>query len=67
MRYTTDIRAVWYLGTFSACVLVPWVTVPSVRVREYVYICSPAFSQTVYAAGVHVHGVHQAVFAVTRG
>jgi hypothetical protein len=25
-----------------------------------------AFSQTVYVAGVHVHGVHQAVFASTR-
>jgi hypothetical protein len=30
-----------------------------------VNVCSLAFSQTVYVAGVHgIHGVHQAVFAV---
>jgi hypothetical protein len=33
-----------------------------IRVRGYVYICSPAYSRSVYVAGVHVHGAHQAVF-----
>jgi hypothetical protein len=28
-----------------------------------VNVCSPAFSQTVNVAYIHVHGVHQAVFA----
>jgi hypothetical protein len=32
------------------------------RVREYVYVCSPAYNCLVYVAGVHVHGVHQSVF-----
>jgi hypothetical protein len=31
-------------------------------VREYVYVCSPAYSRSMYVAGVHIHGVHQAVF-----
>jgi hypothetical protein len=39
----------------------------SARFRQCVNVCSPAFSQTVYVAGVHVHCVHQRLFSPFRG